>query len=54
MGVFWTFQLLLIVIAGIVTSSLKKNQIAMKIEPVTCILIFVCTMNFELPEIAKN
>ena len=32
----------------------KKNQITMKIEPVTCIWMFVYAMNFELPEMAKK
>ena len=33
---------------------LKKNQITMKIEPVTCIWMFVYAINFELPEMAKT
>ena len=32
----------------------KKNQFTMKIERVTCIWMFVYSMNFELWEIAKN
>ena len=50
---FWSFQLLLIVIEDIVTS-IKKNQITMKIEPVTHIWMFVYAINFELPEMAKK
>ena len=33
---------------------LKKNQIRMKIEPVTCIWMFVYVINFELPEMAQK
>ena len=33
---------------------LKKKQITMKIEPITCILMYVYAMNFELPEMAKS
>ena len=48
-----TLQLLLIVIEDIATS-IKKNQITMKIEPLTYIWMFVDAMNFELPEMSKK
>ena len=32
----------------------QKNQITMKIEPLTCISMFVYAMNFEMPEMTKK
>ena len=52
--VFLDFSIVIDSDRGHCYEHLKKNQIMMKIEPVTCIWMFGYAINFELKDMAKK